>query len=528
MASSSSCRNTNPNSPSDSRFEDDGKAPGIRPFAPGPRGRTFPTMPTLFRRAFKRLFSAAAICFLAPLTSAAAAPPPNILIILSDDHSAPHVGCYGNKDVHTPNLDALAAQGMRFDRAYTTSPQCVPSRAAILTGRHTIDVGMTRFSAALPNDVITWPEILRKEHDYYIGLCGRSFHLAGTMLGNPNVAPHLTEADLPHFEKRYHYVKVAGGKDVDDAVLRNETIDQFQEFLGQVPSGKPFFLQLCWHDPHRPFTSDQLPFKHDPAKLTLPPFYPDSPEIRKDLAAYYDEVARMDGNVGNVLRILDDKKLADNTIVVFMGDNGSSQYRGKGTLNELGIHVPLIVRWPGTVKPGANSAAIISGEDLGPTFLLATGAALPTNLTGISFLPLLRGEPMPQPRTQMISERGPHASSLPRNSANFDLGRVIVTDRYKLIFNVTWQLPYQPVDYNLDAIRNVDKAGKLDPKLKEIYLADHRPMFELYDLQTDPYEMNNLMGTAGSKKVEKDLKGRLAAWQIQHRDFVPLCVGGNE
>src|SRR5678816_2873964 len=113
---------------------------------------------------------------------ARAATQPSILIILSDDHSAAHVGCYGNPDVHTPNLDAFASEGMRFTRAYTTAPQCVPSRASILTGRHPIDIGMTRFSAALPRDVKLFPETL-KQNGYYTGLCGRGYHLDG----NPDI-----------------------------------------------------------------------------------------------------------------------------------------------------------------------------------------------------------------------------------------------------------------------------------------------------------------------------------------------------
>src|SRR5687767_536985 len=118
---------------------------------------------------------------------------PNILLIVSDDHSAAHVGCYGNPDVKTPNLDRLAAEGVRFDRAYVAAPQCVPSRAAILTGRHPIDIGMTRFSAALPRDVIMFPETLRSERKYFAGLCGRGYHLDGRGHDDPRIAPHLDE-----------------------------------------------------------------------------------------------------------------------------------------------------------------------------------------------------------------------------------------------------------------------------------------------------------------------------------------------
>jgi arylsulfatase A-like enzyme len=464
----------------------------------------------------------AVACFAAAAGHAANGAPPNILLILSDDHSAAHVGCYGNQDVRTPNLDRLAAEGIRFDRAYVACPQCVPSRAAILTGRHPIDIGMTRFSAALPREVITFPELLRQQRGYFTGLAGRSYHLSGRVLDHPAVKPHLKETDFPNFEERFDYVKVAPG---NDAAARAETLSQFNEFLDKVPAGRPFFLQLSWSDPHRVLTDDDLPHKHDPAAVALPPFVPEAPAMRQELAAYYDEVGRLDASVGKVLRILDERKLSEDTVVLFMGDNGASQLRGKGTLNEWGIRVPLIVRYPGVVRPGSVATALASGEDLAPTLLEAAGVEPPANLTGVSLLPLLRDPRSSPPRKQVISERGPHATGLPRNAAAFDLGRAIVTDRYKLIYTATWQLPYQPVDFNLNAIRKLQAERKLAPELEKMYLSEQRPMFELYDLKEDPYEMDNLAGTGPAKQVEEDLKGRLAAWMIAHRDFIPLPIG---
>jgi N-sulfoglucosamine sulfohydrolase len=443
---------------------------------------------------------------------------PNILLILSDDHSAAHVGCYGNADVKTPNLDKLAADGVRFERAYVAAPQCVPSRAAILTGRHPIDIGMTRFSAALPRDVVMFPETLRAEKQYFAGLCGRSYHLDGRGHDHARIAPHLAEADKPNVRERLDYVRVAQGAQA----LRGETIAQVNEFLDLAPKDRPFFLQVCWSDPHRPHTDEDLPHRHDPATISLPPFYPDAPATRKMLAAYYDEIGRMDGDVGKVLSILEQRGLAKETIVLFMGDNGASQFRGKGTLNEFGIRVPLIIRWPGVVKPSSTSDKLLSGEDLAPTLLQAAGLHPAENLTGVSFLPLLRGESF-EGRKSIISERGPHGSGLPRGSSPFDLGRAIVTEQWKLIYNVTWQLPYQPVDFNLDEIKALQADGKLDRKLADLYLAPTRPMFELYDLKNDPHEMTNLAGGSGeTNQIEQDLKGQLAAWQIRHRDFVPL------
>ena len=151
---------------------------------------------------------------------------------------------------------------------------------------------------------------------------------------------------------------------------------------------------------------------YDPAKLRLPPDFPDTPAVRDDLALYYGMVSRMDDDVGRVLRLLNDRGLATNTIVVFVGDNGAALFRGKGTLYELGIRVPLIVRWPGHVEAGAVSDALISGEDLAPTMLEAAGLKPASEMTGRSFLAALKGEPAAG-REMVFAERGAHGDPLP-------------------------------------------------------------------------------------------------------------------
>ncbi|MBM4086968.1 MAG: twin-arginine translocation signal domain-containing protein, partial [Planctomycetes bacterium] len=203
---------------------------------------------------------------------------PNILLVLSDDHSAPHVGCYGNPDIKTPNLDRLAAQGIRFDRAYVTCPQCVPSRASIMTGRSPVAIAMTRFSAPLPADVATYPELLRKQ-GYFTGVAGRSYHLDGSGRQPAETEKVFQDHGLRTFPQRLDYVKQTG--------KRTEMLDQFAEFLDLTPKGKPFFLQLCFSDPHRPLDKDAIPEPHDPKKLKLPAHYPDTQLVREDLARYY-------------------------------------------------------------------------------------------------------------------------------------------------------------------------------------------------------------------------------------------------
>src|SRR5205807_1328665 len=213
------------------------------------------------------------------------------LLVLSDDHSAPHVGCYGNADIRTPNLDRFAAQGMRFDRAYVACPQCVPSRSAIMSGRSPVAIQMTRFSAPLPSEVKVFPELLRAG-GYFAGVAGRTYHLDGSRL--PEESRRVFDQyGLRTFPRRLDYVKQAGN--------RAGTLAQFREFLDLVPPGRPFMLQLGFSDPHRPLDRDAIPQPHDPSRLKLPAHYPDTPAVRADFARYYDEIARFDGDFGTVL-----------------------------------------------------------------------------------------------------------------------------------------------------------------------------------------------------------------------------------
>lgn len=446
----------------------------------------------------------------------AASERPNILLILSDDHSYPHVGCYGNPDIKTPNLDKFASQGMRFDRMYVTAPQCVPSRATFFTGRSPIGIAMSRFSAPLPREVGTYPEVLRSA-GWHTGVAGRTYHMDGA-LTSPESKEIIAKHHLATFPDRLDYVKTAGENPA--------SLQQFSEFLNQKPAEKPFFLQLCSNDPHRPLTT-KGPERHPPANLKLPPHYPDTKLVREDFAAYYDEIAHFDVFFGEVMAELDRRGLSENTLVAFAGDNGCSQFRGKGTLYELGIHVPLIIRWPGRVSPGSSSGELISGEDLAPTFLEATGQMVPKEMTGKSFLSQLKGE-SGQRRKFVFAERGAHGSSLPGNSAGFDLGRVVVSKTHKLIYNAMGDLPYWPVDFSGEAfwkdLVQLNQSQKLEPRLAQLYFAPRRPLFELFDLEGDPAELQNLAGEPGVAQIEKELKAALQEWMILEHDFLPLPV----
>lgn len=441
---------------------------------------------------------------------------PNIVFIVSDDHSLPYLGCYGNQDMNTPNLDKLASEGIRYNRAYTSAPQCVLSRASLMTGRSTLDIRMTRFSAALPREIVSFPELLRNA-GYFTGLCGRNFHLDGYE-GKPEEEEEVfLKYNLRTFKDRVDYLNI--GWD-------GETIyKQFVEFLDSIPDKKPFFIQVGYSDPHRPFTAPE--YEPDPDKITVPESMPDTKLLRKDLAAHIGEINRCDHDLGRVLDELDKREMAENTLVVFIGDNGAALLRGKGTLYECGLNVPLIARWPGHIKPGLVNNGLISGEDIALTFLEAAGAKEDDKMTGKSFVNSFQNQDF-KGQNYVFAVRGPHASSLPTNSASFDLGRVIIGERYKLIYNAIWQIPYVPVDFSgqpfWKELTDLNKNGKLDEKFSKAFFQSQRPMFEVYDLQSDPFEFDNLTGKPEIAKTEHELKKQLLEWMVLNQDYLPLPV----
>ncbi|MDR0610662.1 MAG: sulfatase [Planctomycetaceae bacterium] len=468
-----------------------------------------------------------------PATNEQITPPsqtlPNFLVVLSDDHSAPFVGVYGDPNAVTPNLDKFASEGILFRRAYVSCPQCVPSRAGIFASRSPVGIGMSRFSAAFPANVKTFPEYLR-ENGYFTGLAGRSYHMEGNGGKGDPVRNEAGKLEYHRFADRFDYAK------------SGNSLTQLAEFLDKVPQGKPFYLQLCFSDPHRPYTNQNVPNPRDPEKLVLPSWFPDTPELRKDLAGYYNEINRFDNDFGKVLAELDQRSLKENTLILFLGDNGGATLRGKGTLYEFGIHVPFIVRWSGKIAPGTSSNELISAEDIGPTLLNVAGITPPKEFTGQSFLPILQGINDTPVRKYIFSERGPHGSGLPNNSAAFDLGRTIVGQRYKLIYNAIWQIPYYPVDFagqpfwkevqeaaqnrnenrNENRNKNGNGNGRIPESLVPYFTGENRNIFELYDLQNDPYELTNLAGNPDYAEIETQLKQDLTEWMILERDFIPL------
>ncbi len=447
---------------------------------------------------------------------AAQAEHPNLLLILSDDHAAEFLGANGNPVIRTPNLDRFASQGMRCTRMFTAAPQCVPSRAAFLTGRSPVAVRMGRFTAPLPPDVRTFAEPLR-EAGYFTGVCRRMYHLDGAAGGRVS-GPIYRKHGLQTFRRRLDYVDISGP---------GQTEARVNEFLDRKPAGKPFFLWVNFNDPHYPWDRDAIPQPHDRSRLPIPRYLPDLPGVREDLGRYYDEIARMDGEFQSVLDILERRGLAENTLVLFLGDNGFPFPHGKGTLYDPGLNVPCLARWPGRIRPGSVSDTLLSGEDPGPTFLEAAGLPAPREMSGRSFLPLLRGQAH-NARQHVFAARLTHGSRPFKEGTTthtFDLSRAVRSSRYKLIYNCTPHMKYSPVDSYTERswLEMTDEHywGRLDPALDRAYYGA-RPVLELYDLESDPAELNNLAGRPELRAIERQLLEALQEKMILDWDFLPL------
>jgi N-sulfoglucosamine sulfohydrolase len=444
--------------------------------------------------------------------------PPNILFLLSDDHSYPFLSAYGDTNVKTPTLDQLASEGMKFHRFFTGAPQCVPSRATLMTGRSPVAARMTRFSAPLPRDEITLPELLRDKGGYFTGVCGRSFHLDGSAKVGAAAARVFQEHQLKTFIERVDSLNQCSD---------NEVAAQVAAFLDKKPANKPFFMWANFSDPHHAWNAP-AEFRPDPASLKVPAHWPDLPGVREQLADYCAEVNRVDRTVGTVLAELKKRDFMDSTIIVFCGDNGMAMPHGKGSLYDPGSNVPFLVRWHNVVKPGGDSRALISAEDLAPTLLAAAGLAAGPKMSGVSFLPLLKGEAH-TPRKHLFVERGPHGSApvtVNMTNGGYDLGRAVRSDRYKFIYNCTPWIPYAPVDsaggQAWKEMQEANAAGKLPPGMSATYFKTPRPVYELYDLKADPAELNNLSGDPAHATTERELRAALAEKMILDWDYLPL------
>ncbi len=430
---------------------------------------------------------------------------PNVVLIIADDMGRDDCGAYGNLKVKTPHIDRLAREGMRFDRAFVTASSCSPSRSSMITGRYPHNTGAAELHSPLPRDQVTFVEKLRAA-GYWTAQAGK-WHLGAFAKARFEV---IREAN-------------AGRTTAGDSGALQSGCDQWLPVLRDRPKGKPFFLWLAAIDPHREYERGTIAAPHRPEDVTVPPYLPDIPEVREDLALYYDEISRLDHHVGEVLSELDRQGIADNTVVLFLSDNGRPFPRCKTTLYDSGIGTPFIVRWPGRVRPGARCGSLVSTIDIAPTMLRLAGIEPGPSVQGEDLSPLF-ADPTAKVHELIFAERNWHDYA--------SHGRAVRSERFKYIKNDdSTRALTPPADAvrspTFQAMRRLRDAGKLTEAQRACFAAP-RTVEELYDLETDPHELVNLAGDPRYAKTISEMRSALAEWMRATRDVMPETLRADE
>lgn len=444
-------------------------------------------------------------------TGLASAAPRNVVLFVTDDQGK-DAGCYGNPVIQTPNLDAIAKDGTVFDNAYATTASCSASRSVILTGmfnhanaHYGHQHAYHHFSAY---DNIKSLPVYLEETGYRTARVGK-YH----------VAP----------EKVFFFQEVLKGNARSPVEMANNC-----EAFIQAKSDKPFFLYFCTADPHRgggvvedsPYKPDRFGNRpqgypgveevlYKPEDVIVPPYLPDTPTCRAELAQYYQAVSRADQGLGRLVEILKEADVYDDTLIVYISDHGIAFPGGKTTTYEPGLNSPCIVRNPYQEERGNRNQALVSWVDLTPTILDFAGA-LPeeSKIQGRSFLEIL-------PREDPKGWDTINASHTFHEITMYYPMRVVREGRYKLIWNIAHPLPY-PFASDLWAaptFQEIYQKGMDEyygPRTVKNYI--HRPEFELYDIETDPIEANNLATVEKYRDTLESLKAKLKAFQQRTDD----------
>jgi arylsulfatase A-like enzyme len=440
-----------------------------------------------------------------PSAASLATTRPNILWLIAED-LGPHLGCYGTKEVWTPHLDRLAAEGMRYTRCFTTAPVCSPSRSAFMTGMYQTTIGAHNHRSHR-DDGYTLPAGVRVLTDW--------LREAGYFTANiRELPPPIGFRGTGKTDWNFHYA----GQPFDS--------DRWADLRAH----QPFFAQLNFQETHRPFHAPQ---RADPAKVDIPPYYPDHPVTRQDWAKYLDAASELDRKIGLVLRQLEADGLADHTVVMFFGDNGQAHVRGKQFCYDSGLRVPLIVRWPQNLPvppqfpPGRVEERLVAAIDFAPTMLALAGVPKPPGMEGEIFL----GGQAGPPRRYVFGARD-------RCDETVFRFRTVRDARYRYIRNFTPDRPflqanaYKEKQYPVwNLLKELHAAGKLTPAQAAL-CAPTMPAEELYDLEADPHEIHNLAQAPAHQDTLMRLRGALEQWieqaKDQGRQFEPAEVAARQ
>lgn len=416
---------------------------------------------------------------------------PNIILITADDLGWKDLSCYGNRDINTPKIDRLAWEGVRFTNAFVVAPSCSPSRASLITGQYPHTNGVTALTHRYMTKQLspfhtTMPELLKKA-GYNTALQGK-WHVAPYMpVSWFGYQEHLSGM-LP---KTWH---------INDAIKPVEFI--------RNNSNNRFYLELNFQQNHRDdygeFAFDP-DFPVDPEKISVPDYYtlPDWLEIRKDLAKYYSQTLKMDKIIGDILTALDQVELAENTMVIFVSDNGPPYPGNKMTLYDRGTGTPLMVRWPRRLKAGTTVRHLVNSIDIMPTVLEAASVSVPEDVQGKSFLSMMTDRDSEPTHKAVFTEMTYHVHYLPT--------RAVRTEQYKYIKN------YSDIAMGLDQLNHKEWAHTLCEKPNQPWKRP-RPEEELYDLKKDPHEQKNLAENPKYTPVLDKMRSLLKEHQQQTKD----------
>jgi arylsulfatase A-like enzyme len=423
------------------------------------------------------------------LSQASSAERPNIVWVVVEDMS-PHFGCYGETAIETPNVDKLAAEGARFTQAFVTAPVCSTCRSALITGMYQTTIGAHHHRSGRGNVKLHLPE--------HVKLVPRMFQQAGYFTANGGVLGPRK----PRVPGKPRIGKTDYNFEWDESVYDSN------DFRDRSP-GQPFFAQYQLKGGKGRTKNTPKPI--DPADVVLPPYYPDDPVIRDDWAQYLNAVVNTDIQVGKLMALLQEEGVADNTFVFFMTDHGISHGRGKQFVYEEGMRIPLIVWGPG-IRAGTLRDDLVVHIDMAATSLEMAGIEIPAYMEG---RPLFG--PKAQPREYVVSARD-------RCDETVDRIRGLRTDRFKYIRNFYPARPYlQPCAYKdkkpiLRALRKLHAEGKLN-RDQMLIMAPVRPEEELYDLASDPHELNNLVADPTFRETLLQMRTKLNDWIAETGDL---------
>ncbi len=445
-----------------------------------------------------------------------AAGPPNILLAIADDWGFPHAGPYGDPVVKTPTFDRLAREGIVFHHAYVSSPSCTPSRAALLTGQwHWRLEESANLWSTLQTRFPVYPDLLERA-GYFIGHRGKAW-------GPGRLEP--------------------GGRTRNPA---GPEFESFAEFLDARPPRQPFGFWFGTDDPHRPYEAGSgKAAGMDLDAIRLPACFPDSPDVRSDVADYYFEVQRFDADVAELLGELEKRNELENTIIIVTGDHGMPFPRSKGNLYDMGARVPLVIRWPDLIAGSRHSDDLVSLTDLAPTILELAGVSVPEAMTGTSLTSILSSQEsgrIDPERTYVLTGKERHvpAQEAPDNGGT--PMRAIRTHDFLYIYNFrpdrwpggtphyekaflpgTW---YGDVDNGPTKFYMVDQRDQDEVHQRLFDLAfGKRPAEELYDLSKDPDQLVNVAYDPEYESVKARLSGQLIEELTQTRDPRILGLG---